>query len=76
MSDLDNQRKYCCYKCSRKQFGCHSTCSDYAAFKKEMAEINKRRKADTEYRVYTFEQRLACKSELEDREIRRRARAY
>ncbi|WP_019139263.1 hypothetical protein [Peptoniphilus timonensis] len=36
-------RVNCCYECSRRMLGCHSKCSDYAEFRKEINRINEKK---------------------------------
>lgn len=36
----------CCYNCPRRKVGCHSTCEDYIAFKKERDAFNENKMKD------------------------------
>lgn len=44
-----------CYNCSNRRVGCHTNCSDYAAYKAERAEKQK-----TAYRNKEKEDALWC----------------
>ena len=51
----------CCKDCTKRQLGCHSTCSDYIREKEEhdktKSEIDRKRRADREMFYYGLEQK-------------------
>lgn len=38
-----------CKHCENRYIGCHSKCEKYIQYKKEMAEVDKKRKFDSDY---------------------------
>lgn len=44
-----------CYRCEKRQPGCHAKCAKYLAFHEERKEICKKREADRQIRSFIIE---------------------
>ena len=47
----------CCRHCDKRQIGCHSTCEDYAQFRKDLDEYKRRDRfgPNIEYKCYRMD---------------------
>lgn len=49
----------CCYRCARREVGCHSKCADYKIYKNSTATIKYSKERNTERMMRCYNNELA-----------------